>query len=59
MINFLCYHYKISNDSVRKLTVHQFNQKIEFLNKIFSDKKPEQDTTSSNYGILDKAYGVK
>jgi hypothetical protein len=58
MINFLCYHYKISNDDIKKLTVHQFNQKVEFLNKIFSDKKPE-NKSSNNYGVLDKAYGVK
>ena len=61
MINLLCYHYKLSDDGIKKLTVHQFNKKMGLLNKMFSDKpedKPE-DKPSQNYGILDQAYGVK
>jgi len=59
MINFLSYHYKINNEEIRKLTVHQFNQKMEFLNKILNPDKEETETTSQNYSILDKAFGVE
>ena len=58
MFNAVSYHYKMSLKEIGQLTVHQFNSKIEFLSRMFSDKKQE-DTSSSNYGILDKAYGVK
>ena len=59
MFNAVSYHYKMSLEEIGQLTVHQFNSKIEFLSRMFSDKKPEQNTSSSNYGILDQAYGVK
>ena len=57
MFNAICYHYKISNDDICNLTIHQFYSKIGFLNNMFSDKT--EDTTSQNYGILDNAFGVK
>ena len=50
----------MSADDVKKLTVHQFNARMEFLNKIFP--KEEDNPTekpSQNYGVLDKAFGVR
>ena len=65
MFNAICYHYKISNDDICNLTIHQFNSKIEFLNKMFSDK-PDNSTSQNgsvsnpfNKAILDNAFGVK
>jgi len=49
----------MSLKEIGQLTVHQFNSKVEFLSRMFSDEKPEKNTSSSNYGILDQAYGVK
>ena len=67
MINFLSYHYKINNEEIRKLTVHQFNQKMEFLNKILNpdkeDKQQDNSSVSANspagMAIADNIFGVK
>jgi len=49
----------MSNEEIKILTVHQFNRKMEFLNKMFSKQEKPQEKPSNNYSILDKAYGVK
>ena len=63
MFNALCYHYKMSNADVGNLTLHQFNSKVEFLNKMFSENKSDTNDNSAsnpvNRGILDSAFGVK
>ena len=49
----------MSIEDIGNLTVHQFNKKVVFLNKMFSDKTEDKPKPSQNYGILDQAYGVK
>ena len=49
----------MSNDDIGKLTIHQFNKKVDFLNKLFSDKEEPTEKPSQNYGVLDKAWGKK
>ena len=48
----------MGNEEIGKLTVHQFRAKVEFLNKMFSDNKQEEKP-STDYSILDKAFGVR
>ena len=43
---------------IGRLTTHQFNARMVFLNKMFSDKE-EAKPVSQNYGILDQAWGKK
>jgi len=53
----------MTHADVGKLTLHQFNSKVEFLNKIFSENEGGSTDTSVtnpvNRGILDKSFGVK
>ena len=58
MFNAIAYHYKMEHKEIGKLTIHQFNSKVEFLNKMFSDKETK-DNSSNNYAILDRAFGAR
>ena len=69
MFNALSYHYKMSHEEIGRLTLHQFNSKVEFLNKMFSEKddpKPRsvynEKTSASNpenRKAFELAIGVK